>query len=97
MARLPQMTRELAETVAIQGLSFIAADPERLGRFLALTGIGPESLRTAANEPNFLLGVLDHLAGDEALLRAFAEDIASEPEAIAAARDLLAGARPAAG
>jgi len=97
MARLPQMTRELAETVAIQGLSFIATEPERLGRFLALTGIGPESLRAAANEPNFLLGVLDHLAGDEALLRAFAEDIGSEPEAIAAARDLLAGARPAAG
>ena len=73
MAQRSGMTRELAETVAIQALTFIAEEPERLGRFLALTGIGPESLRDAAREPNFLLGVLDHLAADEALLREFAK------------------------
>ena len=72
MAQRPQMTRELAESVAIQALTFLAEEPERLDRFLALTGIGPESLRDAAREPNFLLGVLDHLAGDERLLHEFA-------------------------
>ena len=40
--------REVAEIVAVQALSFIAADPERLGLFLAESGIGPETLRTAA-------------------------------------------------
>jgi len=92
MAQRPGMTRELAETVAIQALSFIADEPERLERFLALTGIGPGSLRAAAREPNFLLGVLDHLAGDEALLREFAGRIAMEPDEAIRARDMLAAA-----
>ena len=54
--------------MAIQALSFIAADPERLGRFLAATGIGPGDIRAAAREPLFLAGVLDHITGDETLL-----------------------------
>jgi hypothetical protein len=33
--------REVAEIVAVQALSFIAGDPERLGLFLAESGIGP--------------------------------------------------------
>ncbi|MGB6255385.1 MAG: DUF3572 family protein, partial [Bradyrhizobium sp.] len=40
--------REVAEIVAIQALSFVAGDPERLGVFLAESGIGPETLRSAA-------------------------------------------------
>jgi len=89
------MPRELAETVAIQALSFLAEEPERLGRFLALTGLAPESLRAAAREPNFLLGVLDHLAGDERLLREFASQQEFAAEVVTKARDLLAGAPPA--
>ena len=45
--------RETAEALAIAALTFIAEEPERLGRFLALSGIGPESLRAAASEPGF--------------------------------------------
>jgi uncharacterized protein DUF3572 len=83
-----------ASTLAIAALSFIAEDPERLGRFLALTGIGPESLRAAAREPGFLLGVLDHVAGDEALLLAFSDSASVDPEDIARARNVLAGDVP---
>ncbi|MEO6947009.1 MAG: DUF3572 family protein, partial [Nitrobacter sp.] len=43
--------REVAEIVAIQALSFVAGDTERLGRFLAETGIGPETLRASASDP----------------------------------------------
>ena len=64
MAKRAAMTRESAELLAVQALTFLAGEPERLGRFLALTGIGPESLRTAAAEPGFLAGVLDHVAGN---------------------------------
>jgi hypothetical protein len=90
--RAAQMTRDLAETVAIQALSFIAQEPERLGRFLAVTGLEPESLRAAAAEPNFLPGVLEYLAGDEMLLREFANQSAIAPELVTRAHDLLVGA-----
>ena len=94
MARPPE-TRESAEMLAIQALSFIAEDPERLGRFLAITGLEAQSLRDAAREPNFLLGVLDHLAGDERLLTEFATQHELTPDVVTRARDTLAGARPA--
>ena len=95
MARRPEMMRDSAESLAIQALSFLAEDPERLSRFLAFTGIEAQSLRDAAREPNFLLGVLDHLAGDERLLTEFATQREIAPEVVTAARDLLAGAPPA--
>lgn len=82
--------QEAAAALAITALSFIASEPEQIGRFLALTGIGPESIREAAREPNFLLGVLDHLAGDESLLLAFANQNEIDPEQVAWAREVLA-------
>ena len=63
---------EGAETMAIAALGFLAAEPERLARFLALSGLGPHNLRQAATSPGFLAAVLDHLAADERLLVAFA-------------------------
>lgn len=95
MARRPEMMRDSAESLAIQALSFLAEDPERLSRFLAFTGIEAQSLRDAAREPNFLLGVLDHLAGDDRLLTEFATRREIAPDVVTAARDLLAGAPPA--
>jgi hypothetical protein len=80
-----------AEQLAIAALGFIAAEPERLGRFLAMTGIGPESIRDAAREPRFLAGVLDHIAGDEPLLLAFAAENEIDPEHVMLARDILVG------
>jgi hypothetical protein len=86
--------QEAAAQLAIAALTFIAEEPERLGRFLALSGIGPESLRTAARQPDFLLGVLDHVMGDEALLTAFADHGGIDPTDVARARDVLAGESP---
>jgi hypothetical protein len=85
------MTREWAETVAIQALSFIAGTPDRLGRFLSLTGLGPDSLRMAARDPNFLAGVLDHLASDDSLMQTFAEENGIDPHDVARARSALGG------
>ena len=76
------MTRESAETLAIQALTYLGEEPERLHRFLALSGIGPESLRDAACEPHFLLGVLDHLVGDDTLLQAFSGEARLSPQSI---------------
>ena len=84
-------SRIAAEELAIAALGFIAADTERLGRFLAATGIGPGDIRAAAREPLFLAGVLDHLAGNEPLLTAFAAESGADPAGILRARDTLAG------
>jgi len=81
--------REVAEIVAVQALSFIAGDPERLGIFLAESGIGPETLRSAASDPHFLASVLDFVMRDDTTVKAFAEASKFHPTNIAAARQVL--------
>lgn len=84
-----QNPREVAEIVAVQALTFVAGDPERLGAFLAETGIGPETLRTAAADPQFLASVLDFVMRDDATVKAFADASQLHPTNIAAARQVL--------
>ena len=81
--------REVAEIVAVQALSFIASEPERLGLFLAESGIGPETLRTAAADPRFLASVLDFIMRDDATVNAFASVSQLHPTNIAAAHQAL--------
>ena len=81
--------REVAEIVAIQALSFVAADPERLGLFLAESGIGPDTLRSAAADPRFLAHVLEFVMRDDATVNAFAEASKLHPTNIAAAHQAL--------
>lgn len=91
-----RLNRGDAEALAVAALSFLAADPDRIGGFLAETGIGPEDIRSAASNPGFLAGILDYLIGNEAELVAFAAEQQMDPVAIVAARDLLPGASRAA-
>ena len=81
--------REVAEIVAVQALSFIASEPERLGLFLAESGIGPETLRNAAADPQFLASVLDFIMRDDATVKAFADVAQLHPTNIAAAHQAL--------
>ena len=81
--------REVAEIVAIQALSFVAGEPERLGAFLAESGIGPETLRSAATDPQFLVSVLDFVLRDDATVKAFAKVSELHPTNIAAAHQVL--------
>ncbi len=67
------MERQAAEILALNALGFLASDPERLGSFLAVSGIGPEALRDSAGNPQLLAGVMDYLLADESLLFMFAE------------------------
>jgi hypothetical protein len=84
-----QNPREVAEIVAVQALGFIAGDPERLGLFLAETGIGPETLRSAASDPKFLSSVLEFVMRDDATVEAFAKVSELHPTNIAAAHQVL--------
>jgi hypothetical protein len=83
---------EAAEIVAIQALGFIAQDEERLGRFLAVTGMGPAEIRAGARERHFLAGLLDYLMGDETLLVQFAGHAEIDPTTIVIARRALSEA-----
>ena len=89
MRKSSQNPREVAEIVAVQALSFVASDPERLGAFLAETGIGPDTLRKSAADPRFLASVLDFVLRDDATVKAFANVSQLHPTNIAAARQVL--------
>ncbi|MCA3596102.1 MAG: DUF3572 domain-containing protein [Methylobacterium sp.] len=75
------------EMLAISALSFLAEEPERLSRFLDLTGLSPITLRQAAADPRFLASVLDYLVADESLLLAFAANAQVAPETVVAAAE----------
>jgi len=87
----PKPPKPDAETVALQALTYIAADDDRLQRFLSLTGIEPGSLRALAQDPVGLGAVLDYMLGWEPLLLEFAEAQELPPETVAAARAKLPG------
>jgi hypothetical protein len=91
------MRRDAAESLAVQALSFLAGEPERLARFLALTGIGPDRIRAAAATRGFLAGVLDHVASEDALVTAFAAEAGIKPEEVAQARRTLGSGDQASG
>ena len=48
-------------------------------------------IRAAAQEPGFLVGVLDYLAGDERLLSAFAAETGNDPAHVGKALAALGG------
>jgi hypothetical protein len=91
MAKGARINRKIAENLAIQALGFLASDPERLGAFLAATGIGPDMIRKAAAEPSFLAGVLDHVCSDEGLLIAVAQRAGITPQDVEHAQSVLCG------
>lgn len=80
------------ETIALQALAFLAADDERLSRFLGLTGIELGSLRQIAGDKAGLGAVLDYLLNWEPLLLEFAAAVELPPETIVKARNDLPGA-----
>jgi hypothetical protein len=81
-----------AEIIALNALGFLAAEPDRLRRFMDLSGLGLDAIRTSAADPAFLGAVLDHLLADESLLLVFAADHDISPERILTLRRKLPGA-----
>lgn len=77
--------------LALDALTFLAGEPERLGRFLASTGIGPADLMARAADPALLARILDHVLADESLLHLCAAETGVPVERIVAARLRLPG------
>jgi hypothetical protein len=86
--------RSAAESLAVSALSFLAADSDRLQRFLSVTGLGPGNLRAAAAGPGFYASVLGYLVADERLLVRFAAEAGFSPEEVVGALAGLEGPPP---
>jgi hypothetical protein len=83
-----------AETLALKGLAFLAADGDALLRFLTQSGLELEDLRAQAGNADLLAAVLDILLGDDALLTEFTNGEHIAPQFVHAARRVLPGAAP---
>jgi hypothetical protein len=88
------MKIEQAEMLAIQALSWLAADEDILSQFLTMTGAAPGDLRTRAAEPEFLGFVLDFIMRDDETILGFCHANNSAPDAVQQARATLGGGLP---
>ncbi|KAB0570651.1 DUF3572 domain-containing protein [Brucella pituitosa] len=85
------MSQTDAENLAVEALVWLAQDKDLMPRFLALTGIEVSSIRSAAQEPGFLAGVLQFYLGHEPTLLRFCEETGRDPATIEKAASLLPG------
>jgi hypothetical protein len=91
MRQVNRIDQEAARGLAVQALEYLAQEPEQLGRFLALSGLDPTTVRGASRQPEFLAGVLEYVLGDERLVMAFTASLEIPPERVAEARSVLIG------
>ena len=89
------MNREQAQAIALNALTFIAADEHRLNGFMTATGIDQETLQRVAGTSGalgeVLGGVLDYLLANDALVEQFADADGLDPMLPARARAVLPG------
>ena len=80
-----------AQEIATTALAHIAGEDDRMSRFLALTGLAPEDMRAASQNPGFFIAVLDYFMNYEPDLLEFAEKSKIDPQLVVDARQILAG------
>jgi hypothetical protein len=78
-----------AATLALQALAYIFADDQLSERFLSLTGLRVETLRTRADQPDMLAAVLGFLVSHEPDLIACAAQLGVAPALLVHAEDVL--------
>ncbi len=88
------MNAASAEIVAFKALAFLTKLPQAVARFEAETGVELLIFRNRAEDPEFLAAVLDFMATDEALARAFCGEELLPPAVLQLARRALPGAAP---
>jgi hypothetical protein len=85
------MKRDMAETLALQALGWIAGQDELFGLFLNATGASREDLREQAGNAHFLGAVLDFILQEDDRVLGFARDAGVAPTAPLQARHVLPG------
>lgn len=78
-----------AEAIALQALAAVMSDERRARRFLDLSGIGTDDLRSRVNDPALLHALLVFLEGHEPDLVAVAGLIGVTPADLVSARQRL--------
>lgn len=78
-----------AATLALAAIGWLLQDDDRVQRYLALTGLDPDSLRAGLGNREVLASALDFLANHEPDLIRAAEALAVTPEElVGAAKEL---------
>lgn len=85
------LSRDSAELLGIEALSWLIGNDELLPIFLGSTGAGVDDLRSRAQDPDFLASVLDFLLMDDAWITAFCAEAGYEPDLPMRARAALPG------
>ena len=84
-----KLTRERAETIALNGLAFLAGRAEDIERFLRNTGIEAAELRLRAGDPDVLRAVLEYILAGDATTTAFCAEQDLDPRDLHAANHVL--------
>ena len=85
------MDRERAETVALKALAWLAQDDDLLGAFLGASGLSARDVGARAQDPDFLVALLDFITSDDAIVRAFCDAEGLRYEDPLAARRAIPG------
>ena len=84
-------TPDQAATIALKALGYLADSEQELHRFLDFSGASAATLRARADEPEFLVAVLDFLLTNEELLVGFCDATSIPARDVHMARHVLAG------
>ena len=88
---MPPQTPNDPYALALAALAATLSDERRAQRFLALTGIETDELRSRAADPALLASLIAFLEAHEPDLLAVAEEVGVEPHALVEARRQLEG------
>lgn len=67
------LSKDSAELLAIEALSWLVGNDELLPVFLGATGASQDDLRVRAKDPEFLASVMDFLLMDDAWIAEFCQ------------------------
>ena len=85
------VSRQDAETFALEALAWLLANDDLLPVFMGATGAAGDDLRAGADDPAFLGSVLDFLMMDDAWVVAFCDAAGAAYDRPMAARAALPG------
>lgn len=85
------MKQEIAETIAVEAVTWIARDGDLLEVFMGASGASAGEIRERLADPEFLVAVLDFLLMDDAWVTGFCDSVGRPYDAPLHARAALPG------